>query len=108
MARLAAAVTSTTCSMPEATAPSTMYWITGLSTMGSISFGIAFEAGRKRVPSPAAGMTALRTRLTRGELLYHLTSMLHPAAEHCWQFQPRPGPGPVTALAGARHALRGL
>src|SRR5215467_8172470 len=33
----------------------------GLSTIGSISFGCAFVAGRKRVPSPAAGKTALRT-----------------------------------------------
>src|ERR1035441_6866415 len=33
----------------------------GLSTIGSISLGIAFVAGRKRVPSPAAGKTALRT-----------------------------------------------
>src|SRR5205085_2401494 len=33
----------------------------GLSTMGSISFGWALVAGRKRVPSPAAGNTALRT-----------------------------------------------
>src|ERR1035437_3324758 len=33
----------------------------GLSTMGSISFGCALVAGRKRVPSPAAGKTALRT-----------------------------------------------
>jgi hypothetical protein len=30
----------------------------GRSTTGSISFGIAFVAGRNRVPSPAAGMTA--------------------------------------------------
>ena len=30
----------------------------GLSTIGSISFGIAFVSGRKRVPNPAAGMTA--------------------------------------------------
>ena len=29
--------------------------------MGSISFGIAFVAGRNRVPSPAAGMTAAVT-----------------------------------------------
>src|SRR5919106_1403907 len=35
----------------------------GLSRSGSISFGWAFVAGRKRVPSPAAGMTALRTAL---------------------------------------------
>ena len=33
----------------------------GLSTTGSISFGIALVAGRKRVPSPATGKTALRT-----------------------------------------------
>src|SRR5579863_10509127 len=30
--------------------------------MGSISFGTAFVAGKKRVPRPAAGMIALRTR----------------------------------------------
>src|SRR5258708_34698266 len=33
----------------------------GLSTSGSISFGWALVAGRNRVPSPAAGNTALRT-----------------------------------------------
>ena len=47
-------------SMPEATASSTMNWIAGVSTMGSISFGCAFVAGKKRVPRPAAGMIALR------------------------------------------------
>src|SRR5215468_8239902 len=29
--------------------------------MGSISLGMVFVAGRKRVPSPATGITALRT-----------------------------------------------
>src|SRR5437867_4447388 len=43
-----------TCSMPAATASSTAYWMTGLSTSGSISFGCAFVAGRNRVPHPAA------------------------------------------------------
>src|SRR6266567_2276905 len=33
----------------------------GLSTSGSISLGSALVAGRKRVPSPAAGNTALQT-----------------------------------------------
>ena len=33
----------------------------GLSTIGSISLGCAFVAGRNRVPNPAAGNTALRT-----------------------------------------------
>ena len=49
------------CVMPAAEASSTAYWISGLSTIGSISFGIALVAGRKRVPSPATGKTALRT-----------------------------------------------
>src|SRR6185369_2771175 len=53
-------VTRITCSTPDAIASSTTYWIVGMSTMGSISFGIAFVAGRNRVPSPAAGMTAFR------------------------------------------------
>src|SRR6266545_5110429 len=48
-------------STPEATASSTTYWISGLSTRGSISLGEALVAGRKRVPRPAAGKTALRT-----------------------------------------------
>jgi hypothetical protein len=33
----------------------------GLSTTGSISFGVALVAGRNLVPRPAAGTTALRT-----------------------------------------------
>src|SRR5437764_14662918 len=47
--------------MPAALASSMAYWISGLSTTGSISLGIALVAGRKRVPSPATGNTALRT-----------------------------------------------
>src|SRR5438094_4631406 len=46
---------------PDATASSTTYWIVGLSTSGSISFGWALVAGKNRVPRPAAGNTALRT-----------------------------------------------
>ena len=42
-------------------ASSTTCWMSGRSTTGSISFGIALVAGRKRVPSPATGKTALRT-----------------------------------------------
>lgn len=45
-------------SMPEATASSTTYWIVGLSNTGNISLGCALVAGRKRVPRPAAGITA--------------------------------------------------
>src|SRR5215469_2993663 len=54
-------VTMMMCSMPEATHSSTTYWICGLSTTVSISLGCALVAGKKRVPSPAAGRTALRT-----------------------------------------------
>ena len=46
--------------MPAATASSTTYWMVGVSTMGNISLGCDFAAGRKRVPKPAAGMMALR------------------------------------------------
>ena len=38
------------------------YWMTGRSTTVSISLGIALVAGRKRVPRPATGKTALRMR----------------------------------------------
>src|ERR1700687_4037512 len=42
----------------------------GLSTRGSISFGCALVAERKRVPNPAAGKIALRTgRILRRSLL---------------------------------------
>src|SRR6185437_13923772 len=58
-------VIKTNCSMPASRASSTAYWITGLSTTGSISLGIALVAGRNRVPMPATGKTALRTG--RGE-----------------------------------------
>ena len=50
------------CSIPEATASSTAYWMIGRSMSGIISLGIDFVAGRKRVPKPAAGRTAFRTR----------------------------------------------
>ena len=50
--------------MPAVTASSTTYWIAGLSTMGSISLGIALEAGSTRVPSPATGMIAVVTEFT--------------------------------------------
>src|SRR3990170_7347583 len=50
------------CSIPDATASSTAYWMIGRSTSGMISLGTAFVAGRKRVPKPAAGRTAFLTR----------------------------------------------
>ena len=44
--------------MPDATASSIIYWIVGLSTIGSISLGWAFVAGKNLVPRPAAGIIA--------------------------------------------------
>src|ERR1700738_3257746 len=61
MARLPPPVTMITCSIPLAIASSTPYWMVGLSTSGSISFGWALVTGRKRVPRPAAGKISLRT-----------------------------------------------
>ena len=50
---------NTSFSAPAASASSAAYWISGLSTTGSISFGLALVAGRKRVPRPATGNTAV-------------------------------------------------
>jgi len=69
MAFLPRPVTKMMCSMPEARHSSTPYWMMGLSTSGSISLGTTLVAGRKRVPNPPAGKTALRTRLLMGAVL---------------------------------------
>jgi hypothetical protein len=47
-------------SMPAARASSTAYWISGLSTTGSISLGKALVTGKNRVPRPPTGKIALR------------------------------------------------
>src|SRR3989337_1324135 len=60
MAFLPRPVTRMMLATPEASASSTPYWMMGVSTSGSISFGCAFVAGRNLVPSPAAGKTAFR------------------------------------------------
>ena len=62
MLNLLELVTMQIWSIPELTASSITYWITGRSTIGSISFGTDFVTGRNRVPYPAAGITAFRTR----------------------------------------------
>src|SRR5438874_7837050 len=61
MARFPRPVMTRMSVIPAPTASSTTYWMVGLSMTGTISFGWLFVAGRNRVPSPAAGMTALRT-----------------------------------------------
>ena len=47
--------------IPAARASSIAYWIRGRSTKVMISFGIDLVAGRKRVPRPATGKTAVLT-----------------------------------------------
>src|SRR5437016_850031 len=80
MARLPPPVTMITCSMPLAIASSTPYWMVGLSTSGSISFGCALVAGKNRVPRPAAGKIALRTsRVVIEDNLYGGHARRHPA-----------------------------
>jgi hypothetical protein len=68
MAVLSRPVTKMNSSIPAAWASSTAYWISGLSTTGSISFGIALVAGKNRVPRPPTGKMALRTRIVIGRL----------------------------------------
>src|SRR5688572_22680345 len=48
--------------------------MTGLSTTISISLGWTFVAGRKRVPRPAAGKTAVRTEADMGSILSQVES----------------------------------
>src|ERR1700753_2673255 len=65
---------------PAATASSTPYWISGLSTIGSISLGVALVAGKKRVPNPAAGKTALRTFINDMRCSYSPAPAMVPTA----------------------------
>ena len=51
-------VTKMNCSIPAFAASSTAYCTKGLSTTGSISFGIDFVAGRNLVPKPPTGKIA--------------------------------------------------
>src|SRR3954452_21695145 len=76
-------MTTRTSPRPARAHSSTTYWIAGLSTTGSISFGVAFVAGRNLVPRPAAGMTALVTRWIMAATLTRLSDdgvRCHPPA----------------------------
>src|SRR5882762_9504610 len=76
MARLLRPVTKIISVMPAAAASSTAYWMSGLSTIGSISFGLALVTGRKRLPRPATGKTAFRSLACMSEILEHLHEFL--------------------------------
>jgi len=75
---------------PAAIASSTAYWINGLSTMGSISFGLALVAGKKRVPRPATGKTADKTGGCKIDLRLFVKMPNH--SQYC----ARMGASPVT------------
>src|SRR5688572_1745077 len=60
--------------MPDWMASSTPYWMTGLSTSTSISFGNTFVAGRNLVPRPAAGNTAFRIVRSMGAIVTQVQS----------------------------------
>src|SRR5271165_2813723 len=81
--------------MPAAAASSTANWISGLSTMGSISFGLALVAGRKRLPSPATGNTALVSLPNAMEEFLELLFVdhRHPELAGAVELTPRLGAG---------------
>ena len=108
IAPLPRAVMMRTSVRPARAASSTMYSSAGLSTTGSSSFGTALVAGRKRVPRPAAGMTALVTGFgVEGTSWANLSrrGVPNPAPVAC---DGRPGPSGPSAPAGsgARPAQR--
>src|SRR5512141_2112549 len=82
IARLLRPVMKIMSVMPAAAASSTAYWISGLSTTGSISFGLALVAGRKRVPNPATGKTAfVIARIALSRLIGSLAGLSGPASD---------------------------
>src|SRR2546429_8600415 len=89
MARLEAPVMNTRRRAPAARASSTEYWIRGLSTTGWISFGLALVAGRKRVPRPASGNTAVRIAAFELLLIHRLLGSAASRRQFCrcaWRF----------------------
>src|ERR1700730_6383415 len=80
MARLPPPMTMITSSIPDSMASSPPYSMVGLSTRGSISLGCALVTGRKRVPSPAAVMIALRTGIRLIDTMYGVPRPGQPAA----------------------------
>src|ERR1700677_3116407 len=97
MDRLLRPVMSSTSCRPADTASSTTYWMAGLSTTGSISLGVALVAGRNRVPSPAAGMTALVTVLVLAD-----SAMARTVAVVLGHSLPGSGPGRDTVASWRR------
>src|SRR5262245_32715165 len=84
-------VTKSTWVIPACAISSTTYCTVGLRPTGSISLGWDFVAGRRRVPAPATGITALRT--ARGAAVSAVVLIETRSAIHC----PGPGRGSVTS-----------
>src|SRR5437773_2512493 len=80
MARFPRPVMTRMSVIPAPTASSTTYWMVGLSMTGTISFGWLFVAGRNLVPSPAAGITALRTFVISTGTPHHGVGLFDPVS----------------------------
>src|SRR5215469_5511961 len=93
MARLEAPVMNTSRCAPAASASSTAYWMSGLSTTGSISLGLALVTGRKRLPRPATGNTALVTLPDAMDQVLQLFFVQHWDAQLSGAFQLAAGFG---------------
>src|SRR5215831_11107460 len=109
MARLLRPVMKIMSVIPAAAASSTAYWISGLSTTGSISFGLALVTGRKRLPSPATGNTALVTLPNAMNQVLELFFVQHRHAQlfGAIELAARIGAGDDVARL-LRHAARDL
>src|SRR5580692_8556345 len=104
MARFEAPVMNTSLRAPASSASCTAYWISGLSTTGSISFGLALVAGRKRVPRPATGNTAVRIGLAATALIANrsISAAVDALAQILAGLEVR------HVFAGQRHGLAGF
>src|ERR1044072_2166281 len=96
--------------MPAAAASSTAYWMSGLSTTGIISLGLALVTGRKRLPKPATGNTAfLSFGIAAPQDLEQLVLIDHGPAEGACLVQLRAGVRTGHHVVGLlRHRRRHL
>src|SRR5689334_16075626 len=92
---------------PAAAASSTAYWMSGLSTTGIISLGLALVTGRKRLPNPATGNTAfLSLGISAPQNFAQLRLVDHRYAEALGALELGPGLGAgdhVVGLLRHRH-----
>src|SRR5450631_1488542 len=83
---------NTSVSAPADNASSTAYWMSGLSTIGSISFGLALVMGKNLVPRPATGNTAvLMGLLGMPEMITEFNQVLRSRGAQSYPKNDRPG-----------------